>query len=92
VTSLHSTTPSDPSRVGGVGVDIKGSGSVRISVTLASGQLIHRAIHALYTSDMSSRFAQRIDKLLSVCWMQSHNGCEFVFPTDFDTGLFVVST
>jgi hypothetical protein len=29
--------PSAPSRVGGVGVDVKGSGSLRISVRLASG-------------------------------------------------------
>jgi hypothetical protein len=31
------TPPSAPSRVGGVGVDVKGSGPVRISVRLASG-------------------------------------------------------
>jgi hypothetical protein len=41
--------PSAPSRVGGVGVDVKGSSSVRISVRLASGQIIHRTVHALYT-------------------------------------------
>jgi hypothetical protein len=58
--------PSAPSRVGGVGVDVKGSGLVRISVRLASGQLIHRTVHALYTPDMSSRSAQRIGRLLSV--------------------------
>jgi hypothetical protein len=71
--------PSAPSRVGGVGVDVKGSGSMRISVWLASGQLIHRTVHALYTPDMSSRSAQRIGRLLSVIWMQSHSGCDF-FP------------
>jgi hypothetical protein len=54
------TPPSAPSRVGGVGVDVKGSGSVRNSVRLACGQLIHRTIHAMYTFDMSSRPAQRI--------------------------------
>jgi hypothetical protein len=43
------TPPSAPSRVGGVGVDVKGSGSVRISVRLASGRLIHRTVYALYT-------------------------------------------
>jgi hypothetical protein len=51
------TPPSAPSCVGGVGVDVKGSGSVRISIRLASGKIIHRAIHALYTQDLSSRFA-----------------------------------
>jgi hypothetical protein len=84
--------PSAPSRVGGVGVDVKGSGSVRISVRLASAQLTHRTIHALYTPDLSSRSAQRIGRLLSVSWMQSHSGCEFLFPTDSDTGLMVVPT
>jgi hypothetical protein len=51
------TPPSAPSRVDGVGVDVKGSGSVRISVRLASCHRIHRTIHALYTPDMSSRCA-----------------------------------
>jgi hypothetical protein len=60
------TPPSAPSRVGGLGVDVKGSGSVRISIRLASGKIIHRAIHALYTPDLSSRSAQRIGRLLSV--------------------------
>jgi hypothetical protein len=44
----------------------------------------------MYTPDMSSRSGQRIGRLLSVSWMQSHNGCEFIFPTDSDIGLFVV--
>jgi hypothetical protein len=78
--------------VGGVGVDVKGRGSVRISVRLASAQLIHRMIHTLYTPDMSSRSAQRIGRLLSVSWMQSHSGCEFVFPIDSDIGILVVPT
>jgi hypothetical protein len=82
--------PSAPSRVGGVGVDVKGSGSVRISVRLACGQIIHRTVHALYTHDLSSRSAQRIGRLLSVNWMQSHSGCEFLFPTDSDTILLAV--
>jgi hypothetical protein len=60
------TPPSAPSRVVGVGVDVKGNGSVRISVRLASGRLIHRTIHALYTRDLSSRSAHRIGRLLSV--------------------------
>jgi hypothetical protein len=59
------TPPSAPSRVGGVGVDVEGSGSVRISVRLAYGQLIHRIVYALYTPDLSSRSAQRIGRLLS---------------------------
>jgi hypothetical protein len=86
------TMPSAPSRVGWVGVDVKGSGTVRISIRLASGHIIHRAIHALYTPDISSRHAQRIRRLRSVSWMQSHNGCEFLFPTDSDTGLLVWPT
>jgi hypothetical protein len=85
-------TPSAPSRVGGVGVDVKGSGLVRISVWLASGRLIHRTIYALYTLDLSSRSAQRIGRLLSVIWMQTHSGCEFILPCDSDTDLLVVST
>jgi hypothetical protein len=59
---------------------------------LASGQRIHRTIPAMYIPDMSSRSAQRIGMLLSVIWMQSHSGCEFVFPTDSDTGLLEVPT
>jgi hypothetical protein len=72
-------TPSALSCVGGVGVDVKGSGQVRISIRLAFGQTILRTIHALYTPDLSSRFAQHIGRLLSVSWMQSHNGCEFLY-------------
>jgi hypothetical protein len=78
--------------VGGVGVDVKGSGSVRISVRLASSQLIHRTVYALYTPDLSSRSAQRIGRLLSASWMQTHNGCEFIFPSNSDTGLLLVPT
>jgi hypothetical protein len=44
--------PSTPSRVGGVGVDVNGSGTVRISILLASSQTIHRIVHALYTRDL----------------------------------------
>jgi hypothetical protein len=78
--------------VGGAGVNVKGSGPVRISVRLTSGHLIHRTVHAMYTPNMSSRSAQRIGRLLSVNWMQSHSGCDFLFPTDFDIGLLVVPT
>jgi hypothetical protein len=84
--------PSTPSRVGGVGVDVKGSGTLRASILLASGQIIHCADHALYTYDLSSRSTQRIGRLLSVSWMQSHTDCEFIFPTDADIGLIVVPT
>jgi hypothetical protein len=86
------TPPSAPSRVGGVGVDVKGSGSVRISIRLASNRLIHRTIHALYTPYLSSRSAQRIGRLFSVRWMQTHSGCEFIFPSHSDIGLLVVPT
>jgi hypothetical protein len=85
------TPPSTRSRVGGVGVDVKGSGFVRMSIRLASRQAIHRTIHALYTPDLSSRSTQRIERLLSVSWLQYHCRCEFIFPTtDSDTGLLVV--
>jgi hypothetical protein len=78
--------------VSGVGVDVKGNDYVRVSVRLASGKLIHRTIHAMYTPDMSSRSAQRIGRVLSVSWMQSHSSCEFVFPIDCGIGLLVVPT
>jgi hypothetical protein len=73
-------------------VDVKGSGSVRMSIRLASGQVIHRTIHALYTPDLSSRSTQRICILLSVTLLQSHCGCGFIFPIDSDTGLLVAPT
>jgi hypothetical protein len=76
--------PSVPSLVGGVGVDVRGSGAIRITIPLASGQSIHRTLHALYTPYLSSRYAQRIGRLLGVSWMQIHSGCEFVFPTYSD--------
>jgi hypothetical protein len=86
------TPPSTRSRVGGVGVDVRGSGSVRMSIRLVYGHVIHNTIHALYTPDLSSRSTQRIGRLLSVNWLQSHCGCEFVFPTYSDTCLLVVPT
>jgi hypothetical protein len=63
-----------------------------MSIRLAFGEIIHRTIHALYTPDLSSRHAQRIGRLLSVSWMQSHSGYEFLFPSDSDIGLLVVPT
>jgi hypothetical protein len=85
-------SPCTPSRVGGVCVHVKGSGTVRLSIMLAHGHLIHRTVHALYTLDLSSHSTKRIGRLLSVSWMQSHSGCEFIFPTDSKTGLIVVPT
>jgi hypothetical protein len=38
-----------PSRVGGVCVDAKGSGTIRLTILLASCEIIHRTVHALYT-------------------------------------------
>jgi hypothetical protein len=58
--------PSAPSRVGGVGVHVKGSGTVRIALLLASGQPIHRTVHALYTLDMSFASPQSIGRLFGV--------------------------
>jgi hypothetical protein len=58
--------PSVPSRVGGVGVDVEGSGTDRITIPWVSGQSIHRKVHALYIPYMSSRSTQRIGRLLSV--------------------------
>jgi hypothetical protein len=84
--------PSTPSRVGGVGVDVKGTGTLHLSILLALGKIIHRTIHALYTPYLSSRSTQHIGRLLSVGWMQSHSGCELIFPTDSNTGLIVVLT
>jgi hypothetical protein len=83
---------SAPSRVGGVSFDVKGSGTVRISIQLASSQAIHRMIHALYTPDLQSRSGQHIGRLLSVSWMQSNIGCEFFFLGDSDTCLIMVPT
>jgi hypothetical protein len=85
-------SPSAPSRVGGVGADGKGSGSVQNSIRLACSYAIHRTIHALHTPDLSSRSAQHIGSLLIVSWMQSHSDCEFPFPTNADIGLLMVPT
>jgi hypothetical protein len=84
--------PSGPTRGNGVGVNVMGSGTIRVSVPLVSSQTIHPTLHALFTPDLSSRFAQRIGRLLSVGWMHSHCCCEFHFPTDSDTNLLVVPT
>jgi hypothetical protein len=57
---------------------------------VASGQIIHRTVHAFYTPDMSFCSTQRIGRLLSVSLMQTHTDCEFIFPSDSDIGLLVV--
>jgi hypothetical protein len=85
--------PSGTSRVGGVGVDVRGSGNVEIAIPVVSGQIIeHCNIHALCTPDLSARFAQRIARLVIVNWMQSHSGCELLFPSDSDIGMLLVPT
>jgi hypothetical protein len=71
--------PSTSSRVGDVGVDVKGSGTLRIFIMLASSETIHCTVHALYTPDLSSRSAQHSGPLLSVKWIHSRSGCEFIF-------------
>jgi hypothetical protein len=65
---------------------------MRISIRLTYGHTIHRTVHAMYTADLSSRSAERIERLLNVGWVQSHCGCDFFFPTVSDTGLRVVPT
>jgi hypothetical protein len=67
------------SGVGGVGVDVCGSGNVETAIPLVYGQIIRRTFPALYTLNLSARFAQRIGRLLSVKWMHSHNSCELLF-------------
>jgi hypothetical protein len=64
--------------------------AIRITIRLdVFGTTLRRTLHAIYTSDVSSRSAQHIDRHLSVDWMQSHTGfdlmqshtgCEFIFP------------
>jgi hypothetical protein len=80
------------SNVGGVGVTVQGSGTVRIPIGLVSGHTLFRRVHALYTPDLSSRYAQHISRMLSVSWMQKHYGCEFSFPTNSDSGMLLVTT
>jgi hypothetical protein len=87
---FHST--SRRGTVGGVGVTVHGSGTVRIPICLISGRTVFRHVHALYTPDLSSRSAQRMSRLLSVSWMQKHSGCEFSFPTNTDSGMLLVTT
>jgi hypothetical protein len=74
--------PSDKSRANAVGFDVRGSGKVQIAVPLVSGQITPIIVHARYTPNMKARVAQRTGRLPSVSKMQSHSGCEFIFPID----------
>jgi hypothetical protein len=57
--------PSGTYRVGSVGVALRGSGNVQITIPLVFGQTVRRIVHAMYTLDLSARFAtQRIGRLL----------------------------
>jgi hypothetical protein len=78
--------------MGGVGVDVRGSDKVQIAFFVVSREIMHRIVHALYTPDRSSRYPQRIGRLLSVNSMQSHNGCGFNFSTDSQVGVLLVPT
>jgi hypothetical protein len=89
-TSLRS--PPGSTRIGGVGVNVQGSGTIRLAIPIVSDHIIHRTIHALFTPDLSSRSAQRIGRLFGISWMQTHCGCEILFPIDYDIGLLVVPT
>jgi hypothetical protein len=51
-----------------------------------------RPIHAFFTPDLSSRYAQHIGRLLIVTRMHTHIGYEFLFPIDSDTRLLMVPT
>jgi hypothetical protein len=82
--------PSGTTRIGGVGVNVHGSCTIRLATPLVSGQIIHRTFHALVTPDVSSRSAQRIGRLLNVSWTQSNFGCEFFFLAYSNIGLPVV--
>jgi hypothetical protein len=82
----------DHSTVGGVGVAIKGSGTVRIKIQLQSGSIITRDLFTLFTPALIARSSQGISILLSVSWMQKHCGCEFSFPPATDIGLLIVPT
>jgi hypothetical protein len=83
--------PSRRSTVGEVGVTVQGNRTVRIPISLVSGQTVFRRVHALYMLYLSSRYAQKICRLLSVIWMQKHLGCELFPPTYSDSGMMLVT-
>jgi hypothetical protein len=78
------------SRVGGVGADVQGSGTVKITLPMVYGHFIRRKVYALNTLDVPPRSAQPIGRLHIVSWMQTHNGCEIIFPTYYDVGMLMV--
>jgi hypothetical protein len=80
------------STVGGVGVVIQGSGTVRIRIPLQSGRTFSRDIFALYIPDLITRSSHGINRLLKVGWMQQHRNCEIACPTGVDIGTFTVPT
>jgi hypothetical protein len=43
--------PSGISRVGGEGVDVRGSGNVEIAIPLVYGRIIRRTLHTVHTLD-----------------------------------------
>jgi hypothetical protein len=50
-------TPSRPSKVGGVGVTLKDSGTACVPICLVSCQTVFRLVHALYAHGLTSRSA-----------------------------------
>jgi hypothetical protein len=86
------TPATDTSIVGGVGVIIRGSGTVHLHIQLQSGAVITRIIHTLLTPDLITWSSQGISKLLIVSWLQKHCGCEISFPNDTDIGMLIVPT
>jgi hypothetical protein len=77
---------SGSTHVGGVAVNVMGIGQIRLAIP------IHRTIHGLYSSELPSPSTQHIGRLLGVSWMQSHIGCDFLFPTNYNVGLVLGST
>jgi hypothetical protein len=77
-------------RVGGVGLTLWAAAQFRLLFPLCLAQL--SVAHVLNTHYLPSRSAQHIGYLHSVSWMQSHTGCEFIFPAYSDVGLLVVPT
>jgi hypothetical protein len=90
--SVSFNPPSGTSRVGGVGVDIRGSNKVKIAIPIVYGMFTYRIVHALYTPSLSSRSVQHIGRKLNVNDMQSNSGCEIIFPTDPNVVMLLVPT
>jgi hypothetical protein len=44
--------PSGTSRIGGVGIDVKNSDTIRLAIPFVFGHVIHRTIPALFTPDL----------------------------------------